>query len=357
MEAGPLAPAQSDSLPPGTIRAAFELDPVDVDTLLRRASGPADDPTGGRFVAEHDGRVTVDFPAVNWGRSAALLLSAIVAGEAMELAVFSRCRLVDLRLPDGLLPGPRFGAAGIAPRDQGAAASLGVIVKPPLGLAAADVARAVGAAVAGGADLVKDDEILGDPPSCPLYERVAAVATVLDDGTIYCPNVTGPSATLLERARRVVELGATGVMLAPFAQGLDALIALRDADLGVPIYAHRAGSGPLARSARFGATSAVLAQLVRLCGADWVAAGGFGGSLFDGDDEVRASIDAIRGPCGRAPAAIPVVGGALTPDGVAEQARRAGGAPLLVMLGSGAYAHPGGLEAGVRAAAAALRAA
>jgi ribulose 1,5-bisphosphate carboxylase large subunit-like protein len=332
------------------IRATFEIGPPGAasDLAVRLGAGMAGgaEAVQARLVAEECGRAVLEVPESNWGDNVPLLVSTLVAGEAMELRRFDRCRLVGLELPDGWLPGPAVGGApGVA---------VGVIVKPALGLSPAEVAGVARAAVAGGAGFVKDDETLGDPVWCPLVERVRAVAAVLEPGVVYCPNVTGPTATLLDRARRAVELGATGVMVNAFAQGLDAVLALRQAGLGVPVFAHRVGGGPWSRNERYGATTAVLARLTRLCGADYVV-GAFGGSLFDDDDAVDANLEAVRGPCGRARPAVAVLGGGLGPLDVASQVERAGGDGLLVCLGSAAYAHPGGLEAGVAVAVDALR--
>lgn len=142
-------------------------------------------------------------------------------------------------------------------------------MKPSLGLSPAEVADVAGAAIAGGAAFVKDDEILGDPAWCPLDERVRAVAKVLAPGVVYCPNITGPSSTLAGRARRVVDLEVTGLLVNALALGLDGLIASGGLTWGVPILARRAGSGPCSRSEWFGATDAVLAKWCRLCGADY----------------------------------------------------------------------------------------
>ncbi len=303
----------------------------------------------GGVVAEAGGRAVLEFPEGHWGTNVALLMSALVAGEGSEIGAITRCRLVALDLPDGLLPGPAFGTAA-----QAAPVGVGVIVKPSMGLSAFEVGEVARAAIAGGAQFVKDDEILGDPPWCPLDERVRAVARVLAPGVVYCANITGPSVSLLDRARRVVDLGATGVMVNAYAQGLDAVLALRQADIGVPILAHRAGSGALTRNERFGARGSVLARLCRLCGADYWIVGAFGGSLFDTDEEVEAALDAVRDDCGGVRSSVAVFGGGLGPDDVAAQARRAGGSGLLMVLGSRAYGHRGGIEGGVRAAVEAL---
>jgi ribulose-bisphosphate carboxylase large chain len=344
------------------IRATFDLEPAgSAEALaLEESLGMEVDDDGpqfvrGRVVSDDGGHAVLEFPASNWGGNVALLISALVAGEAVETRMFSRCRLTDLQLPDGLLPGPSFGA--VPNRSKTPSIAVGVIVKPSLGLSPAQVAEVADAAVQGGANFIKDDEILGDPPWCPLEARVEAVGQVLAPGVVYCPNITGPSATLLDRARRVVDLGATGVMVNAFAQGLDSLLSLRQAGLGVPILAHRAGSGPYTRNERFGASGAVLCRLTRLCGADYVIVGAFGGKLFETDQQVGDNLAAVRDRCGQAPPSVALFGGGLGPHNAADQISTAGGGGLLILLGSQAYRYPGGIEAGVRATVAAVRAA
>jgi len=323
------------------IRATFDVDPPGWSEAFSEWRAVEAGREGHRIVLE--------IPDDNWGGDVALLVSALVAGEAMEVGAFRRCRMVDLELPDGALPGPALGIAAQP------ANSVGVIVKPSLGLAphqAADVARV---AVAGGATLIKDDETLGDPRWCPFEERVAAVAKVLEPGVVYCANVTGAPSSLVDRARRAVALGATGLLVNPFAMGLGALVALREEDLGVPILAHRAGSGSWARNDRFGATGAVLARLTRLCGADYVIAGAYGGKLFESDAEVDANVASAQEPYGSARPSIVALGGGLGPDDVARQLRRAGTGRFVVLLGTQAQRYPGGLEVAVRRAVSALR--
>jgi ribulose 1,5-bisphosphate carboxylase large subunit-like protein len=331
------------------IRARFLLSPhgsaeaLAIEESIGMPSGPSF--VRGRVVSEADGVAVLDFPESNWGRNVPMLLSALVAGEGVETRAFTRCRLVGLELPAGFLPGPAFPPlAGVG---------VGVIFKPSLGLSPSLLASLAVEHASAGAVLLKDDELLGDPEWCPLYERVAAVAAVLSSGPssgcIYTPNITGPSAGLVERARRVVALGAGGVMVNAFTQGLDSVLALREADLGVPVFAHRVGSGPWARSADFGVSGAVLAELTRLCGADFVQVGAYGGKLFDSDDEVDAQLAAARG--GDRPATA-VIGGGVGPSNVASLAARAGGSGLLMLLGSAAYLEPDGVRRSVSALAA-----
>lgn len=336
--------------PSGVIRATFELEPANQAAALARqlttamAGGPAW--AEGRVVACVGSRVEIEVPASLVGGNAAALMAGVVAGEAMEVGTLRRCRLVDLILPPGLLPGPAIGAS-----DQ---AEVGVIIKPSLGLNPSEVADVAAAAVAGGARWIKDDEVLADPSWCRLRERVQMVGSRLPPGVIYFANITGPSTTLVDRARMVVDLGATGVMVAAIPQGLGGVTELRMAGLGVPVLAHRAGSGPWCRNERFGLTGAVLIRLLRCAGADAVVVGAFGGKLFETDAQVTDNLNAARDDSDSLLPVTALLGGGLGPDHVAEQVRRAGGRGVVVLLGSAAYQQPLGLEHAVAVAVAAL---
>lgn len=329
------------------IRATYELEPHGTaEAFAAEESTGMDGGPGfvrGRVVEECGGRAVIEFPADNWGDNVALLVSSLVAGEATEDRTFSRCRLVGLDLPAGLLPGPALGGRPDV--------MVGVIVKPSLGLRPGEVAEVVKTATGAGATFVKDDELQGDPPWCRLGERVAAVAAVLPEGVTYCVNVTGPVESLVERARRVVALGATGVLVNAVAQGLGSVLTLRRAGLGVPVLVHRAGSGPWTRNGPFGVSGAVLTRLFRWCGADVVIAGAFGGKLFESDEQVRANVAAGHAELGGGvPPCRVALGGGIGGGNAVTQVEAAGGpgtGGLVVLLGSHAYGHADGLGGGV----------
>jgi ribulose-bisphosphate carboxylase large chain len=311
------------------IRATYELDPPEAaETLaLIESVGRADGPeqVRGRVVQVEGSRATLEFPAVT--NDVALLVSSLFAGEWADSAAFTRCRLVAVEWPEGFLPGPAFDAPDRV--------LVGAIVKPSLGLSPAEVAATAARLKEGGADLVKDDELLGDPDYCPLEERVRAVAAA---GVSYAANVTGRVDTLLVRAARVVELGAGAVMINAFALGLDALRALREAKLGVPIFAHRVGAALWARRPDFGVSPAVVAELTRLCGADYVQVGSFSGSVYDAPDDVREQIRACHRPIGSARRSVAVIGGGVGPANADEQLENAGvRSGVMVLYGSAAY--------------------
>jgi ribulose-bisphosphate carboxylase large chain len=312
------------------IRATYKLAPPDAaETLaLVESVGRADGPehVRGRVLELDGNRATLEFPAAT--NDVALLVSSLFAGEWADSSAFERCRLVGVDWPDEFLPGPAFEAPDRT--------LVGAIVKPSLGLAPAEVAATAAQLAAAGADLVKDDELLGDPEWCPLEERVRAVAAA---GVNYAANVTGPVDTLLARAERVVELGAGAVMINAFAQGLDSLRALRAAELGVPLFVHRVGAALWARQRGFGVAPAVVAELTRLCGGDYVQVGSFSGTVYDSADDVRAQIHACHRPLAAARRSVGVIGGGVAPDNARQQLEAAGTrSGVMVLFGSAAYA-------------------
>ena len=328
------------------IRATYELDPPETAERLAvlesvgLAEGPAH--ARGRVLEVDGGTAVLEFPERNWS-DVTMLVSSLLAGEWADTAAFTRCRLVAIDWPASMFPGPAFGAS--------AGVTVGAIVKPSLGLSPREVAATAAGLARGGAHLVKDDELLGDPAWCPLEERVRAVTDAIPPEVVYAPNVTGPVDSLLTRAEGAVELGAAAVMINVFAQGVDSLRLLRTADLGVPVFAHRVGAALWMRNAEVGVSTAVIAELTRLCGADFVQVGSFTGQLFDGAEEVRAQIDACRRdlPGGVRPSTAVVCGG-VGPENARAQVEQAGtDTGLMLLLGSAAYLHPGGIEHGVRA--------
>jgi ribulose 1,5-bisphosphate carboxylase large subunit-like protein len=333
------------------IRAVYELDPPEAAETLAliesvgRADGPAH--VRARVVALDGGLASLEFPATNWGADVTLLVSSLIAGEWADSTAFARCRLVRVEWPEEFFLGPTHDPPGRV--------LVGGIVKPSLGLSPAEVAATASALVEGGADLVKDDELLGDPGWCPLDERVRAVAAAIPDDVRYAVNVTGPIDSLLARAERAVELGATAVMLNAFAQGLDSLRALRALELGVPIFAHRVGAALWARSRDIGVAPEVIAELTRLCGADYVQVGSFSGSVYDAPADVRGQVDACHRPVHNNRAAVAVIGGGVGPRNAAAQLEAAGCTDgVMLLLGSAAYDEGSPTDA-VRATIEALR--
>ena len=229
--------------------------------------------------------------------------------------------------PKGL-PGPAFAA------EPGV--SVGAIVKPALGLTPAEAAAIAAELAAGGAVLVKDDELQRSSP-----ERVRAINGAIPEHVLYAANVTGADAGAM------VEAGARALMINAFHAGLGSVSKLREH--GLPIFVHRVGSAFLRRGAAVSVSAGVLAELTRLLGADYVQVGSFSPRTFDSDDEVCEQIAAAR-------PATAVIGGGVGVENAREQLDRAGTRDgVMLLLGSAAYAHPEGVRAGVAATVEAIR--
>ena len=313
------------------MRAVFEIRPPawgETLAVLQSVSLP-DGPQRVRArVVEVEGeRVTIEFPALDGETSAEQLLAACVAGEWADRGDVESCRLVGVEWPDGL-PGPTFSASpGV---------SVGAIVKPALGLTPDEAAFVAAEFAAGGAVLVKDDELQRSSP-----ERVRAVEGAIPQHVLYAANVTGAEVDA------IVEAGARALMVNAFLAGLGSIAALRE--YGLPIFVHRVGSAFLRRGGPMSVSASVLAELTRLLGADYVQVGSFSPRTFDTDDEVRAQIAAAR-------PATAVIGGGVGAENSREQLELAGTRDgVMLLLGSAAYAHPDGVRAGVAAAVDAVR--
>jgi hypothetical protein len=313
------------------VRAVYEIRPPawgETLAVLQSVSLPDGPELVRARVVEVEGeRVTVEFPALDRETSAEQLLAACVAGEWADRGDVESCRLVEVEWPAGL-PGPAFPA--------GAGVSVGAIVKPALGLTPAEAAAVAAELTAGGAVLVKDDELQRSSP-----ERVRAIEGAIPDDVLYAANVTGADV------EAIVEAGARALMVNAFLAGLGSIARLRE--YGLPIFVHRVGSAFLRRGGPVSVSAGILAELTRLLGGDYVQVGSFSPRTFDTDDEVREQIAAAR-------PATAVIGGGVGAGNAREQLERAGTRDgVMLLLGSAAYAHPDGVSAGVAAAVETIR--
>lgn len=312
------------------MRASYEIRPPawgETLAILQSVSLPdGPEQVRARVVEVEGERVTVEFPALDGETSAEQLLAACVAGEWADRGDVEWCRLVELEWPEGL-PGPAFAAA--------AGVSVGAIVKPALGLTPQEAAAVAAELAAGGAVLVKDDELQGSSP-----ERVRAINAAIPEHVLYAANVTGADVDA------IVAAGARALMVNAFIAGLGSIGRLRE--YGLPIFVHRVGSAFWRRGGTVSVSARVIAELTRLLGGDYVQVGSFSTRTFDTDDEVREQIAAAR-------PATAVIGGGVGADNAREQLELAGTRDgVMLLLGSAAYAHAEGVQAGVAAAVAAV---
>lgn len=312
----------------------------------------------------HRAEVVVSFPFENVGANLPTLLST-VAGNLYELSEFSGLKLLDIDLPAAFAeryPGPQFGITGTR-RLAGVDGRplIGTIVKPSVGLTPEQTAKLVRLLAEAEIDVIKDDELMADPPHSPLKERVAAVMRVLNEQAdrtgkkvMYAFNITDEMDAMLRHHDTVVAAGGTCVMVSLNSVGLAGVSHLRR-HCRLPIHGHRNGWGMYTRHPLLGIAFPAYQKLWRLAGVDHLHVNGLQNKFWEPDDSVVASLKAcLTPPFGGANAAsgyevMPVVSSGQWGGQAPETYRRTQTTDLMYLAGGGVMAHPGGPGAGVRA--------
>lgn len=299
----------------------------------------------------------VSFPVVNFGAQFPMLLSTLVGNDpSTSLSV----RLVDVDLPfayQAAFPGPQSGVegwrrvTGVPDRPL-----LLNMIKPCTGYSPSVGADLLEQPARGGADLIKDDELLGDPPfnrvaeRCRVYrERLDRVAEETGHRARYLANVTGRSIHLVDTARAAVDAGADALMVNALATGLDPFQALVESRLGVPILVHTAIADVLTGGTSSGIGQALLfGKLLRLAGADCVftttpfARRPLRQGIYD------TTVRWLLEPRGSLRPSMPMLAGGVT-AAMVEPLVRQSGLDVILGVGGAIQGHPQGAEAGARA--------
>ncbi|MCL6452073.1 MAG: 2,3-diketo-5-methylthiopentyl-1-phosphate enolase [Alicyclobacillus sp.] len=306
----------------------------------------------GRVVAD----ISIGYPAATFTGTFASLLT-IVFG---KLSMDGEIRLVDLSLPDRFasgFPGPKFGAVGVRQRTGVADRPLLMsIFKACVGRDVADLTAHFRAQAAGGADLIKDDEIFFNEDCAPPEARVPAFAEAArqvyeETGhrAHYAVNLTGPVYGLRERAKRLAELGADALLFNAIPYGLDVLRELaEDPDIQVPLLIHPATSGAIYAAPHHGmAANILLGELLRLAGGDIaIYPSPYGTVTLDRAEGLRL-VDALRRP-GPHRAVLPAPSAGIFP-GLVPRLVEDLGVDCVVNAGGAIHGHPGGATAGAAA--------
>ena len=301
-------------------------------------------------------RLTLSWPLANIGPSLPNLM-ATMAGNLYELRPVKSLRLLDFDLPRAFAdayPGPAFGIAGTrALTGVSQAPLIGTIIKPSVGLSAADTAAMVEQLCAAGIDFIKDDELQADGPACPFDERVRLCMQVIRKHAersgrkvMYAFNLTGELDEMRRRHDLVMAEGGTAVMLSLNSVGMSGFNAFRR-HTQLPIHAHRNGWGYL----QTGWSYVAWQKLWRLAGVDHMHVNGIANKFQEDDDSVIASARACLKPLfSHKPCAVmPVFSSGQTVMQAEPTWQRLQSPDLIFLAGGGLFAHPGGIAAGVSA--------
>jgi 2,3-diketo-5-methylthiopentyl-1-phosphate enolase len=272
---------------PGTWSEFRGLERVDIDLARLKKSHTVEASNGNSDA----GTVTLSFPESNFDMSYNGLphLLGTVAGDILSLceARGAYPEIEDIHLPSSLaeqLPGPNLGIDRLRQLIRVADRPLlAFTAKPRLGLTNREFATLCAEASLGGADIVEDDERLGNQAASPLLERISAVREVfgrVGASALYSVNITGREDRIVEMAERAVAAGAQMLKIdvppVSFA-GLQAVAEhLASKKIIAPITVYP-GFLYMYRSL----SRKVVLKLIRLCGGDIVYAGtpSFGGEI------------------------------------------------------------------------------
>ena len=298
----------------------------------------------------------IAFPTANFPAYLPMILSTVAGNVLGQDGI----KLMDIDFPEKVLeeiPGPLMGIEGIRERIGVPERPLvGAILKPCIGVSPEVSAKGARQAALGGADVIKDDELLSYPEYSPMEKRTAAVMEQLRDigkekTCLYAVNITGEN--LLERAKRAIEAGANALMVNYQAMGWgaveDFIRAMNRENLIYPIFGHCAGMGAYYRSKTNGmATALACGKLARLAGMDmplvYPDSGRFGLST---NEFVETHAQCIA-PMKNIRRAFMTVAGGVQP-GAIEYLMDLLGNDCILMAGGGIYGHPMGAEAGAKA--------
>ncbi len=315
--------------------------------------------------------IRIAYPDLNFSRDLPALLVTVFG----KLSMDGRIKLIDLSFSPSFMAGfqgPKFGIEGVRRR-------LGVHDRPLLMSIFKSVIghdlpalreQFLGQAL-GGVDLIKDDEILFENPLTPLEKRIEVCSDAAREAEaqtgqklLYAVNITGPTGTLKERAKRAISAGAGALLFNVLSYGPDMLHELgSDPEINVPIAAHPALAGAFYPSPHHGISAPLLlGKLMRLAGADLVLFPSPYGSVVMPKEENMAIRHALVTddlgkdylyPVG-APAphalrsAFPVPSAGIHP-GLVPLILRDFGNEVVVNAGGGIHGHPMGTAAGGRA--------
>ena len=292
----------------------------------------------GRFLA------TISFAVESAGAELTQLLN-LLWGTGSFLPGF---RVDRIELPPSLLAhyrGPRFGITGLRERTRVYDRPLLCTAIKPMGLTPQHLADMAYACALGGLDLIKDDHGICDQPFCRYEERVALCAQAVARANrqtgfscLYIPNVTGPADQILKRALFAREVGAGGLLFSPGLTGFDAMRQVADDDrVDLPILSHPTSTGHFVVHPDHGFSHYVFyGQMQRLAGADASIYINQGGRFQVRAEDCIEARDGCRDAMGHIRPIMPLPGGGMTRERVANL-REMYGSEVIFLVGGGLH--------------------
>ena len=238
--------------------------------------------------------VKIKFPLDAWDWPNISQLLCTIQGGQSDISCVERCRVIDIQgLP--YMNKPILGMKAFKERVGAENRPLfGAIVKPKSGLNIDQLTSIVTEMIDGGADFIKEDEILANTSYLPIHQRVDVISDLIakkNSKVVYSYCVNADPIGLLDNLSNVVKMGGDCVHI-NFWSGLGAYTASND--YGLITHYQRSGIRILTDPGnRFSLSWPVVVKLGVMAGIDTMHVGMLGGYYPEGESE-EETLEAIQ---------------------------------------------------------------
>jgi len=312
-------------------------------------------------LTEKSGVVKIAFPVINtnWEEDGVSHLLCQLMGGQMDIDNIVKCHLIDLEIPatikEKYFMKPKNGITGV--RDYTNCHNkpiLGGIVKPKTGITPDVLLKMVTEMVEGGVNFIKEDEILSNPSFCKIEDRVPLIMNYLNqrvvegkDPVIYAVCINADSPYLLERVKKVYELGGNAVHI-NFWCGLGSYLSVRKItdkfERKFFIHFQKSGDKILTNPNHdYHINWNVVCQIAGLSGVDFIHAGMWGGYMSDNEEDLKKTLSVLHEHN-----VVPALSCGMHPGIVSAIVKRFG-IDFMANCGGSIHGHPGGSLSGASA--------
>lgn len=331
-----------------------------IESLTPLGSIPSPSLPGARHKPDREiqrAHVTLTWPYENVGSNLSNLC-ATVAGNLYELKPFSGLKLLDIEIPTEYTwkyKGPKFGIpgtfelAGVKGRPI-----IGTIIKPSVGLSPEATGQRVKTMIEAGLDFIKDDELMGDSPHSPFFERVDAVMEQIHRFSdrmgrrpMFAFNISGDLDDMRRRHDYVLQKGGTCIMISLNWVGISGVLSMYKHSQ-LPIHGHRNGWGLFTRSEALGMEFMAYQKIWRMAGVDHIHTNGIRNKFCETDDSVITAVKACLTPMHGGYEVVPVISSGQWAGQAVDTYQAIGSTDVMYLCGGGIVGHPSGIQAGVK---------
>ena len=292
------------------------------------------------------GIVTIAYPSINidWDEDGISQFLCMIQGGQTDIDHIIKCRVIDIDIDNIPKLSPKFGLSGIRRLTKVYDRPLlGCILKPKTGLSPKEVAAVVKEMVAGGANIIKEDEILGNPSFCKLTDRLSYVRDIIQDkNVVYLTCINADADRIIEKASSVRMMGINGVHINVWS-GLGTYSAVRRRDYPLVLHYQKSGDKVITnKNNPFGIDWLVLCKLAIISGIDTIHAGMWGGYLSDDPEELRKIMNLLTSHN-----VVPALSCGMTAELIPKVTAKFG-CDYLANVGGAVHSHPDGIRAAVK---------